>query len=126
MRSSVAALPKSVPLRIEKSEGSPAVGLSSSSTFHASSCARIASALRRKCCLISSSTDISLAFRIQHSYSQGLGGVLMLFAIASMTVMRRMLAEYFLLDAEPSCPAQPGSLQYGSSHRMRLWIEMRT
>lgn len=51
---------------------------------------------------------------------------MILFAIASINTMRRILAEYFLLAAEPLCDAHPGSLQYGSSHRMRLWIEMRT
>lgn len=46
--------------------------------------------------------------------------------MASINTMRRMLAEYFLLDDDPPCDAQPGSLQYGSSQRIRLWMEMRT
>lgn len=71
------------------------------------------------------SQDIARSGDLQ-LYLQTRGGFLILFPIASCRTMRRTFAEYALLAADPPSCAQPGSLQYGSSHMIRLWIEMST
>lgn len=50
----------------------------------------------------------------------------MLPAIASTITIRRTFAEYAWLLGLPPSAAQPGSLQYGSSHRINDWMEMST
>jgi hypothetical protein len=54
------------------------------------------------------------------------GGLLMLLPIASCSTIRLTFAEYALLSAVPLMVAQPGSFRNGSSHMIKLWIEIST